>query len=72
MGVLMRLELPVDFIDIKDWVRKAADRVNPLIRGYPFPTLDSEPSDVLAGYTYFDDTLKKVRTYDGTIWQDLF
>jgi hypothetical protein len=29
-----------------------------------------QPSGVSEGYTYYDSSLKKVRTWDGTSWQN--
>jgi len=37
-----------------------------------FEPLVTEPVTASAGYVYFDDTLKKLRCYDGTVWANLF
>ena len=39
-------------------------------RAVRFTPLASAPSAPLPGDTYYDSTLKKMRTYDGTVWND--
>ena len=34
--------------------------------------LSSEPANPVKGAMYFDDTLNKLRVFDGTIWQNCF
>jgi hypothetical protein len=55
---------------LPDWQRQVALSVNPVLQGYPFPTLDTAPANVDAGYTYFDSVLLKVRTWDGSAWNN--
>lgn len=55
---------------IPEWMRQVAAEVNPLINGYPFPEYASAPSDPNRGFTYFDSTLAKVRTWDGAAWNN--
>lgn len=68
------MTLPVTTHDIKDWVRRAAKIVNTLSEtnnsGQCIFTAQSEPTSPVAGQTYFDSTTDKLRTYDGTVWQD--
>ena len=39
---------------------------------HPFQSLAAAPVSPTEGQTYFDTVTKKARTYDGTIWNDLF
>lgn len=41
-------------------------------RSLPFEPLASAPSSPAEGRTYYDTTLHKARTWNGTAWQDLF
>jgi len=52
-----------------DWAAKVAVALNMIQRGYPYLQLDAEPSDVREGFTFFDTTAHKVKTWDGTTWQ---
>lgn len=67
----------------KDWprlVKAAIDEINRRLRVEESKTTDSleqitftpiaTPSSPTAGQTYFDSTSNKLRTYDGTTWQD--
>jgi hypothetical protein len=40
--------------------------------GLVFPVLAADPSSPIAGQTYYNSISHKLRTYDGTIWNDLF
>lgn len=62
--------IPPSLGNIAEWQRLVALAVNPALQGYPFPELDTAPSDVRDGYTYFDSTLGKVRTWAGGVWND--
>lgn len=57
-----------------DWPRVVAGAVNALIRAFNAGTTTykpmNEPSDPAEGLTYMDSTTHKLRTYDGTAWQD--
>lgn len=66
-----------------DWPRLVADAVNALenkvkaLIGSKAYTLDTvtftpiaEPASPVEGMTYFDSGTQKLRTYDGTVWQD--
>lgn len=57
---------------IQEWMRQVANVLNPAANGYPFPSHDTAPSDVAAGYTYYDTALNKVRTFDGSVFQNHF
>lgn len=45
-------------------------QVAPLVAGHPFQELASAPSSPTEGQTYYDTALHKVRTWDGSLWQD--
>jgi hypothetical protein len=55
-----------------EWRRKVANAVNNRINGYPFPSFEAEPPAPSPGYTYYDTTLEKVRTFAAGIWNDHF
>lgn len=38
--------------------------------GYPFPMLAAAPTNVSEGYTYYDTALSKVRTWNGSAFQN--
>jgi hypothetical protein len=50
-------------------MRMVALKVNPVLQGYPFMSLDTAPSSPTEGFTYYDTALNKVRTWDGSAWQ---
>lgn len=56
------------------WVRQVASAINYLLgrTRLPFEQLTAAPADPAEGTTYYDLTLHKVRTFDGTAWQDHF
>ena len=64
--------IPSKWASIPDWMRIVAQEVNQRIGGYPFPSLDTAPTNVNPGYTYYDTTLNKVRTWDGAAFQNHF
>lgn len=66
-----------------DWPRLVADAINRTLRrtdalesasAYTVNTVTftpiAEPVTPVEGMTYYDSTSNKVRTYDGTIWND--
>ena len=68
-----------------EWIRKAALAINwllgPLGRRVaaleakaplPFEPSATAPASPVEGQTYYDTATHKVRTYDGTAWQDHF
>jgi len=72
--------VPVDGKSIS-WPREVANAINNLagwVRGMQslddagqvFNSLSAAPSDPVEGATYYDTALHKVRTWDGTAWQD--
>lgn len=50
------------------WIRDTANKVNPMLNGYPFAQYDTAPTNITAGYTYYDSALNSPRTWNGTIW----
>ena len=53
--------------------RQMAAAINEALRcvgGHPVPELASAPPTPSEGATYYDLTLHKVRTWDGTLWQN--
>lgn len=64
--------IPSSWQNVPDWMRMVAAALNPIIRGYPFVQLSSDPASPEAGFTYYNTTTNKVRTWDGTIWNNLY
>jgi hypothetical protein len=66
----MRPFLPIT--QTTDWARRVAEIVNGLMVGNPTPfvRLAAAPSDPVEGQSYYDTVLTKVRTWDGSSWQD--
>lgn len=64
------MSIPSSWGSIPDWMRMVARDLNPVVQGYPFMSLDTAPADPTASFTYYDTTLNKVRTFDGTSWQN--
>ena len=62
--------IPAKWSSVPDWMRMVASEVNPRITGYPFPSFATAPANPNAGFTYFDTALTKVRTWDGSAWQN--
>lgn len=60
--------IPPRWDNIPDWQRIVALQVNEILRGYPFPMLDTAPPDPTAGLTYYDTVLAQVRTWNGSSW----
>lgn len=57
---------------VVDWARRVRLILNPIAQGYPFQQLDADPAGVSAGFTYYNTATNKVRTWDGTIWNNHF
>lgn len=66
--------LRVPVIRTADWFRLAATAINTLINGNPLPfvRLAAAPPDPENGQSYYDTVLLKVRTWDGSAWQNHF
>ena len=64
------MSIPSSWGSVPDWMRMVALKVNPMLQGYPFMSLDSAPPSPTASFTYYDTTLNKVRTWDGSTWQN--
>ena len=64
--------IPSSWASVPDWMRIVAQEVNQRISGYPFPSFDADPADVSAGFTYFNTTTGKVRSWDGATWNNHF
>jgi len=64
------MTIPSQWASIPDWMRQVAVKLNPVIQGYPFMSLESNPDSPTAGFTYFNTTDNVVRTWDGSNWQD--
>lgn len=54
------------------WRRIVTLELNKVLQGYPYQSLDTAPSSVEAGFTYYDTALGKVRTWDGAAWNNHF
>ena len=64
--------IPPSLSSVPEWQRIVANAVNPMLQGYPFLNLDSDPGSVNAGFVYYNTTTNKLRCFDGTLWNDLF
>lgn len=62
--------IPASWASIQDWMRMVALQVNPVLQGYPYMQLEADPASPTEGFTYYNRTSHKVRTFDGTIWRD--
>lgn len=62
--------IPSSWGSVPDWMRMVALKVNPMLQGYPFMQLDSDPASPTAGFTYFNTDTGKVRTWTGAAWAD--
>lgn len=63
------MSIPSSWGSISDWMRMVAKDLNPVVEGYPFMQLSSEPASPTEGFTFYDTTDHVVKTYDGTTWQ---
>ncbi len=72
---MTRPVVPVDGKGL-DWPRRVANAIARLASEFdarathPFEALAAPPGGPTAGQTYYDTVLLKVRTWDGTTWQD--
>ena len=64
------MSIPSQWGSIPDWMRIVARDLNPIVEGYPFMSLDSDPASPTAGFTYFNTGTGKVRTWTGSAWAD--
>lgn len=71
----MSRPVPVDNRSL-DWPRLVANAINALRvtvdarENFPFTSLPAAPSSPTEGQTYYDTALHKVRTWDGSAWQN--
>lgn len=70
----MSLQLPPTATNMPEWVRRVAQAVNGLLssRGFPFPPVDSLPTDPKPGQAVFDNSDGKAKIWDGAAWQALW
>jgi hypothetical protein len=61
--------IPSFLVSVQDWMRIVATKVNPVLQGFPFMQLDSEPASPTEGFTFYDTTVHKVKTWDGSVWR---
>jgi hypothetical protein len=56
------------------WVRAVALALNKIIGGYPYPFYEADPpiSGLKEGFTYWNTTTHKPRSFDGTVFVDHF
>ena len=65
------MNIPSSWASIPDWMRMVAAAVNPSLNGYPFLSLADDPPDPAhPGFTYYNTTTDKVRTWDGAAWNN--
>ena len=64
-----KVSVPATWSNVPDWMRMVARDLNPLVQGYPYMQLDSEPTDVEEGFTFYDTTAHVGKTWDGTSWR---
>ena len=66
------MSVPNSWGSIPDWMRMVARDLNPVVEGYPFMQLASDPASPTGGFTYYNTTTGKVRTYNGVTaaWAD--
>lgn len=64
------MSVPTSWGSIPDWMRMVATDLNRVVEGYPFMSLDTAPASPTESFTYYDTTLHKVRTWDGSAWQN--
>lgn len=55
-----------------EWKRIVTAALNQRLNGYSIPSFDAAPASPTAGFTYYDTTLGKVRTWDGLVWNNHF
>ena len=66
------MSVPTSWRSIPDWMRMVAKDLNPITEGYPYLQLASDPTNPTGGFTYYNYTTGKVRTYNGVAeaWAD--
>lgn len=64
------MTVPAQWASLPDWQRMVAQDLNPITQGYPFMQLSSDPASPTEGFTYYSTSLHKVRTWDGSAWQN--
>lgn len=64
----MQLPVLISPAGLLEWARRVRLTLNPIAQGYPFQQLDTAPTGVDVGFSYYDTTLDLVRTWDGTNW----
>ena len=64
------MSIPAQWDSLPDWMRMVARDVNPMLQGRPPLILSSAPADPFEGLEYYDTTLHKKRTWDGSAWQN--
>jgi hypothetical protein len=64
------MSIPASWASVTDWMRMVALKVNPVLNGYPFMPLDADPPSVSEGFTYYNTATNKVRSWDGSAWND--
>ena len=62
--------VPPAHASVPEWMRIVASALNPALNGYPYPQFDAAPGNPEKGFTYYDTVLNKVRTWDGTAWNN--
>lgn len=62
--------IPAIWKSVPDWMRMVSLQVNPILQGMPPLRLNAAPADPSEGLTYYDTVLHKMRTYDGSNWQN--
>lgn len=66
------MTVPAQWASLPDWQRMVAQDLNPITQGFPYLQLSSDPASPTAGFTYYNTTTGRVRTYDGVAaaWKD--
>src|SRR3546814_17617198 len=64
------MSIPSAWASVQDWMRMVALQVNPILQGRPFLSLDADPADPPAGFTYFNTASGQVRNWAGSAWKD--
>lgn len=64
------MTIPSYLASMPDWMRIVSAQVNPVLNGYPYIQLDADPAAPLPGFTYYNSTTGKVRTWDGSAWNN--
>jgi hypothetical protein len=64
------VSVPSQWSNLSDWQRMVARDLNRITQGFPFLHLDSDPTDVTEGFTYYNTVSNKVRTWDGSAWNN--